>query len=120
MRELRELYNFTMKKDDDPVEKLYAMEDLRERLNNAGISVDDNNLYTCFVSAFPVAKYALEIRDLNLKQVCDCKGNHQTLFAANSRRLANGRARQTRLRWSEKRGVVKERRWKGTWGSGKV
>ena len=43
---MRELYNFTIKKEDDPVEKLYATEDLHEKLNNAGISVDDNTLYT--------------------------------------------------------------------------
>ena len=70
---MRELYNFTMKKDDDPVEKIYAMEDFREKLNNARISVDDNTLYTCVVSALPAAEYALEIRDLNLKQAHDRK-----------------------------------------------
>ena len=70
---MRELYNFTMKKDDDPVEKIYAMEDFREKLNNARISVDDNTLYTCVVSALPPAGYTLEIRDLNLKQVYDRK-----------------------------------------------
>ena len=31
---MRELYNFTIKKGDYPVEKLYAMEDLREKLNS--------------------------------------------------------------------------------------
>ena len=40
----------------------------------ASISVDDNTLYTCFVAALPAAEYALEIRDLNLKQVYDRKG----------------------------------------------
>ena len=59
----RELYNFTIKKDDTPVEIFCTMEDLREKPNNAGISVDDNTLYTCFVSALPAAEYALEIRD---------------------------------------------------------
>ena len=72
---MRELYNFTIRKDDDPVEKLYAMEGLREKLNSAGISVDDNTLYTCFVSALPAAEYALEleIRYLKLKQVYNRK-----------------------------------------------
>ena len=49
------------------------MEDSREKLSNTGISVDDNTLYTCFVSALPAADYALEIRYLNLKQVYDRK-----------------------------------------------
>ena len=51
--------------------QLYAIEDLREKLVNAGRSVDDNTLYSCFVNALPTAEYALEIRDLNLKQVYD-------------------------------------------------
>ena len=72
---MRELYNFTIKKEDGPVGKLYAMEDLGDKLNNAGISVDDNTLYTCFVSALPAAEYALKIRDLNLKQIRDRKIN---------------------------------------------
>ena len=90
------LYDFTMKKEDDPVE-LYAKEDLREKFNNAGISVDDNTLYTCFVAAVPTAEYALEIRDLNLKQATIAR-RPSTLFAANTRHLANRRACQTRLR----------------------
>ncbi|CAN0316506.1 unnamed protein product, partial [Scytosiphon promiscuus] len=70
---MRELYNFKIGKEDNPVEKLYAIEDLREKLVNAGMSVDDNTLYSCFVNALPSAEYALEIRDLNLKQVFDRK-----------------------------------------------
>ena len=49
------------------------MGNLRKKLNNAGISVGDKTLYTCFVSALPAAEYALEIRDINLKQVYDNK-----------------------------------------------
>ena len=70
---MRELYNVKIGKADNPVEKLYAIEDLREKLVNAGRSVDDNTLYSCFVNALPTAEYALEIRDLNLKQVYDRK-----------------------------------------------
>ena len=70
---MRESYNFTIKKEDHPVEMLYAMEDLREKLNIVGIRVDDNTLYTCVVFALPAAEYALEIRDLNLKQAHDRK-----------------------------------------------
>ena len=43
------------------------------KLNNAGMSVDSNTLYACFVSALPAAECSLEIRDLNLKQVYDRK-----------------------------------------------
>ena len=70
---MRELYNVKIGKADNPVEKLYAIEDLREKLVNAGRSVDDNTLYSCFVNALPTAEYALEIRDLNLKQVYNRK-----------------------------------------------
>ena len=54
-------------------DRLYAIEDLREKLVNAGMSVNDNTLYSCFVNALPTAEYALEIRDLNLKQVYNRK-----------------------------------------------
>ncbi|CAN0366676.1 unnamed protein product [Laminaria digitata] len=54
---MRELYNFTIGKEDNPVERLYAIEDLREKLVNAGMSVDDNTLYSCFVNALPAAEY---------------------------------------------------------------
>ena len=49
------------------------MEELREKLSNGGNSVDDNTLYTCFVSALPAAEYALGIRYLDIKQVYDSK-----------------------------------------------
>ena len=49
------------------------MEDLRVKLNNAGISVDSDTPYACFVSALPAAEYSPEIRDLNLEQVYDRK-----------------------------------------------
>ncbi|CAN0515542.1 unnamed protein product, partial [Laminaria digitata] len=70
---MRELYNFTVGKEGNPVERLYAIEDLREKLVNAGMSVEDNTLYSCFVNALPAAEYALERRDLNLKQAYDKK-----------------------------------------------
>ena len=70
---LPQLYSFKIGTEDDPVEKLFEMEDLRVKLNNAGISVDSDTLYACFVSALPAAEYSLEIRDLNLKQVYDRK-----------------------------------------------
>ena len=70
---MRELYNFKIGKQDNPVEKFYEIEDLRVKLLNAGMTVDDDTLYSCFVSALPSAEYALEIRDLNLKQVYDRK-----------------------------------------------
>ena len=70
---MRQLYNFKIGAEDDPVEKLFEMEDLHVKLNNAGMSVDSNTLYACFVSALPAAEYSLEIRDLNLKQIYDRK-----------------------------------------------
>ena len=70
---MRELYNFKVGKQDDPVEKFYEIEDLRVKLLNAGMTVDDDTLYSCFVSSLPSSEYALEIRDLNLKQVYDRK-----------------------------------------------
>ena len=70
---MRQLYNFKIGVEDDPVEKLFEMEDLHVKLNNAGMSVDSDTLYACFVSALPAAEYSLEIRDLNLKQVYDRK-----------------------------------------------
>ena len=71
---MRQLYNFKIGAEDDPVgKKLFEMEDLHVKLNNAGMSVDSNTLYACFVSALPAAEYSLEIRDLNLKQVYDRK-----------------------------------------------
>ena len=52
---------------------MYAIEDLRETLFNAGVSVDGYTFCSCFVNALHTAEYALEIRDLNLKQVYDRK-----------------------------------------------
>lgn len=43
-------------------------EDLCIKLDNTGLSVHDNTLYACFVSALPAVEYGLEIRDLNPKQ----------------------------------------------------
>ena len=70
---MRQLHRFEIGKQQNPVEKLYEIEDLRVKLENAGLSVDDNTLYSCFVSALPSPEYDLEIRDLNLKQVFDRK-----------------------------------------------
>ena len=36
---MRQLYNFEIGVKDDPVEKLFEMEDLHVKLNNAGMSV---------------------------------------------------------------------------------
>lgn len=69
---MRTLYSFTTGKGGNPVEKLYAFEDLGETLVNATIIVDDNTLYPCFINALP-AECALEIRDLSLEQVHDKK-----------------------------------------------
>ena len=70
---MRQLYNFKIGVERDPVEKLFEMEDLHVKLNNAGMSVDSDTLYACFVSALPAAEYSPEIRDLNLEQVHDRK-----------------------------------------------
>ena len=43
---MRQLHNFKLGKQDDPVEKFYEIEDLRVKLNHAGISVDDDTLYS--------------------------------------------------------------------------
>ena len=53
---MRELYNFTIGKEEHPVQTLYDIEDLRETLFKAGICLDDNNLYTCFVNALPATE----------------------------------------------------------------
>ena len=83
---MRQLYRFKIGTEDDPVEKLFEMEDLRVKLNNAGMSVDSDILCACFVYALLAADYSLEIRDLNLKQVYDRKeiinlvrGRYETL-----------------------------------------
>ena len=68
---MRHLYNYKIGMESDPAEKLFEMEDLHVKLNNAGMSVDSDTLYACFVSALPAAEYSLEIRNLNLKQVYD-------------------------------------------------
>ena len=70
---MRELYNFKIGNEDNPVEKLYAIEDLREKLVHAGMSADDNTLYSCSLNAHPTAEDAFEIWGLNLKQVYDRK-----------------------------------------------
>ena len=70
---MRQLYNFKIGTEDDPVEELFEMEDLHVTQNNAGMSVDSDPLYTCFVFAVPAAKCSLEIRNLNLNQVYDRK-----------------------------------------------
>ena len=56
---MRQLYSLTIGVEIDPVEKLLEMEDLRVELNNAGMSVDNDTLYACFVSALPAAEYSL-------------------------------------------------------------
>ena len=45
------LYNFQIGVGDDPVDKLFEMEDLHIKLNYAGMSVDGDTLYRCFFSA---------------------------------------------------------------------
>ena len=66
-------YHFKIGKQDNQVTNFYEIEDLRVKLNHAGMSVDDDTLYSCFISALPANEYALESRDLNLKQVYDRK-----------------------------------------------
>ena len=46
-----QLYNFKIGGGSDPVDELFDMEDLHVKLNNAGISVNSDTLYACFVSA---------------------------------------------------------------------
>ena len=70
---MRQLYNFKIGVESDPIDNLFEMEDLHVKLNNAGMSVDSDTLCVCFVSALPVDEYSLEIRDLNLQQVDDRK-----------------------------------------------
>ena len=85
------------------------MEDLRVKLNNAGISVDSDTPYACFVSALPAAENSLEIRDLNLKQVYDRKevfnlvrSKYKTLSPC----FGKSKGWSNRLRSSAKEGVV--------------
>ena len=44
---MQHLNHFKIGTVDDPVEKLSEMENLRVKLNNGGISVDDNTWYAC-------------------------------------------------------------------------
>ena len=41
---MRQLYSFKIGTEDDPVDKLFEMENMRVKLNNAGTSVDSNTL----------------------------------------------------------------------------
>ena len=38
---IQELYNITIGKEENPIERLYDIEDLSEKLVNAGMSVDE-------------------------------------------------------------------------------
>ena len=42
---MRHLYNYKIGMESDPAEKLFEMEDLHVKLNNAGMSVDSDTLY---------------------------------------------------------------------------
>ena len=66
---MRQLYNFKIGTESDPVEKSFEMEDLHVKQKNARMSVDSDTLYACFLPALPAAEYSLEIRDLDLRQV---------------------------------------------------
>ena len=46
---MRQLYNSRIGVEYDPVEKLFEMEDLHVKLNNAEMSVDSDTHYACFV-----------------------------------------------------------------------
>lgn len=43
---MRQPHNFKIGKQDDPAAKLYEAEDLRVKLDHAGVSVDDDTQYS--------------------------------------------------------------------------
>lgn len=54
---MRQLHNFKIGKQDEPVAKLYEAKDLRETLNHAGMSVDDDTLYSCLPVLSPLSMH---------------------------------------------------------------
>ncbi|CAN0349978.1 unnamed protein product, partial [Pylaiella littoralis] len=68
--ELRKrLANFKIPKGSNPVEQLQVAEDLGAEMKEAGIPVEDQQIYSTFVSALPFAEYHLEIRELGRETV---------------------------------------------------
>lgn len=66
-KKMDELTGFKIARDDNPVEKLYEMEDLRAQLDEAGMDVSLDTTYSRFVAALP-DEYELEVRDLENKR----------------------------------------------------
>ena len=64
----KKLHNFQIPKGSDPVQKMLEIEDHAEQMRDAGMHVDDQDVYSTYVSALP-SEYDLEIRELGRKQV---------------------------------------------------
>ena len=62
------MHNFQIPKGSDPVQKMLEIEDHAEQMRDAGIHVDDQDVYSTYVSALP-SEYDLELRELGRKQV---------------------------------------------------
>ena len=59
----KKLHNFQIPKGSDPVQKMLEIEDHAEQMRDAGMHVDDQDVYSTYVSALP-SEYDLEIREL--------------------------------------------------------
>ena len=64
----KKLHNFQIPKGSDPVQKMLEIEDHAEQMRDAGMHVNDQDIYCTYVSALP-SEYDLEIRELGRKQV---------------------------------------------------
>ena len=66
----KKLSNFPFPHGSDPVQKFLEIEDHAELMREAGIAVDDQEVYGAYVGALP-RDYHLEVRELNRKQFFD-------------------------------------------------
>jgi len=66
----QKLNNFQMVKGSNPVEALLEIEDIAAELSLSGVAVDQQHVYSLFVSALP-AEYNLEVRELSRKESFD-------------------------------------------------
>ena len=66
----KKLHNFQIPKGSDPVQKMLEIEDHAEQMSDAGMHVDDQDVYSTYVSAIP-SEYDLEIRELSRNHVLD-------------------------------------------------
>lgn len=63
------MHNFKIGKQDNPVEKFFEIEDFQEKLIGAGVVPDANTTYACFLNALPQIECALEILDIDIRDI---------------------------------------------------